>query len=162
MMLEVRYLSERTLGRELGVRLLHYLVEHGADEFTITVMALQDTLAPFADAFEDELAPFARPMAPRHMVTAASPSEAIRPVRLWALNEASLACLLTFLDDGLFHSPAGPDGWLEDPAIFRAGELVLGVASHEREAMLRLTPQEHREVAALGITSAQTADWLVY
>ena len=99
-MLEVRYLSERTLGRELGTRLLRYLLEHGADEFTITVMALQDTLAPFADAFEDELAPFARRIAPRRMVTAASPSETIHPVRLWALNERSLARLLTFLTAG--------------------------------------------------------------
>lgn len=161
-MLEVRYLSERTVGRELGTRLLRYLLEHGADEFTITVMALQDTLAPFADAFEDELAPFARRIAPRRMVTAASPSETIHPVRLWALNERSLARLLTFLDDGIFHMPAGPDGWLEDLAMFRRGELMLGVASHEREAMLRLMPQEHREVAALGIPSEQTAEWLVY
>lgn len=161
-MLEVRYVNASTLRREHTPRLLRYLLDRGADEFTITVMALQDTLAPFADAFEDELGPFERDMASRRMVTASMPGEVVRPVRIWELNEASLARLLTFLDDGLFHSPAGPDGWLEDLAVFRAGELVLGVASHESEGVLRLTPGEHREVTALGIPTEPTAESIEY
>lgn len=152
-MLEVRHLSERTLDREDGARLLRYLLERGADEFTITVKALQETLAPFADAFEDEMAPFELPIESRPMPTAQLSEMSPRSVRRWSFNEESVARLLTFLDEGIFHVPAGPDGWLEDLGVFRRGELVLGVLSHERQGVLRLTPEEQREVAALEIPS---------
>lgn len=155
---ELRYVSESALQGEHGARLLRYLLARGADEFTITVMALLDTPAPFVDAFEDELAPFVRDMAPRRTLTDSISAAYIRPVRLWSLNEESLDRLLSFRHEGLFHWPAGPDGWFEDLIVYRRGELVLGLDSHEREGMLRLTPQEHGEVAALGIPSRGTAE----
>ncbi|MEO7360596.1 MAG: hypothetical protein ABI120_09705, partial [Gemmatimonadaceae bacterium] len=62
-MLETRYVLENALDGAHSAELLRYLLAHGADEFSVTVMALQDTQAPFADAFEDELDPHARPMA---------------------------------------------------------------------------------------------------
>ena len=161
-MLEVRYVLEHGLRGERGPRLLRFLLTHGADEFSITVMALQDTPAPFVDAFEDELAPYERPLAPRRTLTASTPTDVVRPVRLWTFNDASLERLLTFVDESLLHSPAGPDGWFEDLTIYREGELVLGLVSHEREGVLRLTPAEHREVAALGIPSEATAEWIGY
>jgi len=157
-MLEVRYLFEHALRGDRGPRLLRYLMERGADEFSITVMALQDTPAPFADAFEDELGPYERPVASRRVLTGAESSDFTRPVRLWQFNEQSLGRLLSFVDSGVFQWPAGPDGWLEDLTVYRQGELVLGLVSHEREGVLRLTRQEHAEVAALDIPSALRAD----
>ena len=161
-MLEVRYVSDGGLRADRGPRLLRYLLAHGADEFSITVMALQDTAAPFADAFENELGPYERRAAPRRVVTDAESMELVRTVRLWTLDEASLARLLSFLDGGFFHSPAGPDGWLEDLTIYRRGELALGLVSHHREGVLRLTREEHAEVAALDIPSEATAEWTGY
>jgi hypothetical protein len=161
-MLEVRYVFEHSLRDERGPRLLRYLLDHGADEFSITVMALQDVQAPFADAFEDELGPHERAPAVRRTLTASTPTDFIRPVRLWAFNETTLERLLSFLHVGLFHWPAGPDGWLEDLTIYRGGELVLGLVSHEQEGVLRLTHQEHSEVAALDIPSEATAEWIGY
>lgn len=155
----VRYVFEHGLRGERGPRLLRYLLARGADEFTITVMALQDTPAPFVDAFEDELAPFERSAAERPVVAVTTSGDRTTRVRLWSFNEASLERLISFLDGGLFHWPAGPDGWLEDLAIYRRRELVLGLLSHEQEGVLRLTPEEHREVAALGIPSKETAGW---
>ncbi len=162
MMLEIRYIAEPELRGERGPRLLRYLLEHGADELTITVMALQDTPAPFADAFEDELAPFERATAPRRVVSASTSSERIRTVRLWSFTEQSLDRLLGFLDDGLFRSPAGPDGWFEDLAVYRKGELVLGIVSHEQEGVLRLSVREHAELAALGIRAELTGECVSY
>lgn len=161
-MLDVRYVSSHSLRGERGPLLLRYLLERGANEFSIIVMALQDTQAPFADAFEDELGPYERPAAPRRVLTGADSEHLTRTVRLWAFNEASLDRLLSFVDEGLFHSPAGPDGWLEDLTIYREGELVLGLVSHEREGVLRLTHEEHARVAALGIPSEPTAEWIAY
>lgn len=157
-MLEVRYVTEQGLRGERGPRLLRYLLEHGADEFSITVMALQDTPAPFADAFEDELGQYERPIDVRRTSIESTPDGVLRPVRLWAFNEASLERLLGFVDNGLFHWPAGPDGWFEDLTIYRDGELVLGLVSHEREGVLRLTRGEHQQLAALDIPSERTAE----
>jgi len=58
-------------------------------------------------------------------------------------------------DSGVFDSPAGPDRWREDLTIYRQGELVIGLVSHEQEGVLRLTPQEHGVVAGLDIRSAR-------
>lgn len=160
--LEVRYVFEHGLRGERGPRLLRYLLARGADEFSITVMALQDTLAPFADAFEDELGPFERPAARRRVIVGADGSDLRRVVRLWVFNDESLKRLLGFLDEGLFHWPAGPDGWLEDLTLYRRGELVLGLVSDEQEGVLRLTGQELVDVAGLDIPFESTAEWIRY
>jgi hypothetical protein len=159
-MLEVRYVFEHGLRGERGPRLLRYLLQRGADEFSITVAALQDTPAPFADAFEDELARYERAAARRRVISGADPQDLARSVRLWSFNEESLERLLSFVDRSLFHWPAGPDGWLEDLTVYRHGELVLGLVSHEREGVLRLTPRELAEVAALDIPFETTAEWI--
>jgi len=161
-MLQVRYVFEQSLRDERGPHLLRYLLAHGADEFSITVMALQDTQAPFADAFEDELGPYERAAASRRVLTAAAGSSVTRTVRLWTFNEASLTRLLSFIDIGIFHWPAGPDGWLEDLTIYRRGELALGLVSHEHEGVLRLTQNEHAAVAALDIPSEPAAESIIY
>lgn len=150
-MAEVRYIAERALDAARSSRLLHYLLDRGADEFTITVMALQDTQAPFADAFEDEMGPFERDIALREVVSGGMELGTVRPVRLWSLDHESLAHLLTFFDDGVFHSPAGPDGWLEDLAVYRAGALAFGIVSHDRQGVFRLVPDEYAAITALGI-----------
>ncbi|HEY9425555.1 MAG TPA: hypothetical protein VIR34_00260, partial [Gemmatimonadaceae bacterium] len=74
-MLEVRYVFEHGLRGERGPRLLRYLLQRGADEFSITVAALQDTPAPFADAFEDELARYERAAARRRVISGADPQD---------------------------------------------------------------------------------------
>ncbi|HVX41975.1 MAG TPA: hypothetical protein VHB25_20605 [Gemmatimonadaceae bacterium] len=125
-------------------------------------MALQDTQAPFADAFEDELGPFERPAARRRVITGADGQDRSRDVRLWSLDETSLEHLSSFMDSGIFHVPAGPDGWLEDLTIYRRGELVLGLVSHEQEGVLGLTDAELAEVAALDIPFERTAEWISY
>lgn len=159
---ELRYVVEHGLRGDRGPRLLRYLLAQGADEFAIVVMALQDTPAPFADAFEDELGPYERPAARRHVVTGAATHDLTRSVRLWTFNEASLTRLLTFLDEGLFRCPAGPDGWLEDLTLYRREELVLGLVSHEQEGVLRLARDELTDVAAMDIPFAPTAEWIGY
>jgi hypothetical protein len=161
-MLQVRYVFEHSLRDERGPRLLRYLLAQGADEFSITVMALQDTMAPFADAFEDELSPYERESAVRRVIAAESASDVMRVVRLWTFNEASITRLVSFIDTGLFYWPAGPDGWLEDLTIYRSGELVLGLVSHEHEGVLRLTQDEHDAVAALGVSSEVVGDSVGY
>jgi|GEM_PF-910823 len=148
-----RYVLERSLRGGRGETLLRWLLDHGADEFSITVMALQGVPAPVADAFEDAMGSFELARAPRRVPSSPASLDSTRVVRLWTLSEESLALLLGFFPLGLFHSAAGPDGWFEDLAIYRAGELLLGILSHEGEGVLCLTADEHAAVAALGIGS---------
>ncbi|HEV2641815.1 MAG TPA: hypothetical protein VGT98_03875 [Candidatus Elarobacter sp.] len=162
MTLEVRYVTEHDLRGERGPALLRWLLDHGASEFSIAVMAIQATPAPIADAFEDALGPFERAPAPRRIVMSPTSMESRRVVRLWTFSSESLERLLAFIDHGLFHSAVSPDGWLEDLTVYRAGELVLGLVTHAREGVLRLTAEEHAAVAALGIGSAPAPESIGY
>ena len=155
-----RYVAERDLRGALGTRLLRWLLDHDADEFSITVMALQDTQAPFADAFEDELGPFERPPALRRVPFTDGQRVVERRARLWTLDAESLQRLMSFRGENVFHCEPGPDGWLEDLVIYRRGEIVLALASDHREGVLRLTQDEHAGVATLGIASRSCGEWL--
>ena len=161
-MLDARYLSPAGVTPDAARRLLDWLLARGADEFTVAVMALGGEPARVADAFEDALAPYELPVAPRRVPSGAAGAAPTRDVRRWALTSDSLTELLAFLPGGLFDAQPGPRGWLEDLAIYRRGELLLGVVTHEREGVLRLTPAEHREVEALGVTSSPTGESIHY
>ena len=56
-MTETRALSADTLHARESRRLVAWALEHGGNEFTVEVMALQGIAAPLADAFEDALEP---------------------------------------------------------------------------------------------------------
>lgn len=159
----VRHIFPTSVPPRLVAPLLRRLVAAGADEFTVTVMAMGEAQAPNADAFEDALAPWALPPATRRMpVDADGAPERSREVRRWALSEASLAALLPFLPGGLFAWVASPAGWLEDLTVYRGGELVLGIVTHEQEGILRLGADEHAAVAALGVGCRDVGEWVGY
>lgn len=142
--------------------LLRWLLAAGADELTVTVMALQGEPAAVADAFEDALEPFALPLARRRVMVDADGAGSTREVRRWRLSAASLEALLPFVSRGLFHCAPGPAGWLEDLAFYRDGELMLGVLSHQQEGTLRLSAAEHDAVARLGVRSTASGEWVGY
>ena len=150
-MTDIRVLSADTLHAAESRRLLAWLLEQGADEFTIEVMAMQGTDAPVADAFEDALEPWALPIARRRVVYRWTGRDGTREVRLWRLTAESLARLEEFLDDGIFTSDVRERGWFEDLAIYRRGALLLGVISHEREGYIRLEGDEVSALRALGV-----------
>jgi hypothetical protein len=45
------------------------------------------------------------------------------------------------------------DAWFEDPVIYRDGQLMLGVLSHEAFAVLRLEDHELPQLATTGFPS---------
>jgi hypothetical protein len=47
-------------------------------------------------------------------------------------------------------------------AVWRRSELMLAVTSHENEGVLRLTHEEHREVAAAGFATRPEGKWVGY
>lgn len=150
-MTDIRVLSADTLHAPESRRLLRWLLEHGADEFTIEVMAMQGTDAAVADAFEDALSPWELAPARRRVVYRWTDRDGSREVRLWRLTAESLALLEGFLGDGLFTCDVGERGWFEDLAIYRRGALLLGVMTNEREGYIRLSGEEVAELRALGV-----------
>jgi len=52
------------------------------------------------------------------------------------------------------------EGWLEDPTLYRDGEIMLGIVSHEREGFLELTALEAVQLAALGIPTRDAGRWI--
>jgi hypothetical protein len=134
--------------------LLEWCVAHGADEFTVEVMALVDVPAVLADAFEDALEPWTRPAAVRAVLDdVAGPAFPAR-VRLWSLDPHTLALLRRFLPGGplrLAQGQPGEAGWLEHLVVYRGGELLFGALTHEGAGVLELEPAEREQVAALGL-----------
>jgi len=152
----VRRLDPESVPAAATGPLLRALVAMGADELTVAVRSLADEAAPVADAFEDALALFELPPARRRVLVDVEESDGTRTVRRWTLSEASVAALLPFLARGPLHHAPTPEGWLEDLVVYRGGEIVLGVVSHEREGVLRLGAAEHAAIAALGVRSHAT------
>jgi hypothetical protein len=134
--------------------LLDWCVAHGADEFTVDVIALAGVPAALADAFEDAMEPWARPAAVRAVLdTADGPAYPAR-VRLWTLAPDTVALLRRFLPGGPLRLGAGqPDaaGWLENLVVYRDGAPLFGALTHEGTGVLELEPAERERVAALGL-----------
>ena len=75
---------------------------------------------------------------------------------------ATAEALRPFFPAGLFTYPAGEwiTGCIENPTIYRAGQIMLAIVSHEREGVLELTSEEQRAVATLGIATRANAEWV--
>ncbi|MEO7102322.1 MAG: hypothetical protein ABI311_03215 [Gemmatimonadaceae bacterium] len=157
-----RHISPNGFPAHVTPRLLRWLIAAGVDQFTLTVMGIHGEIAVDADAFEDAIEPFVLGLERRRVLIDADGQGSTREVRLFTLNEASVDALLPYLAGGLFHNVASPDGWLEDFACYRSGELVLGVVTHLQEGTMRLTAAEHAEVAQMGISSSESDEWVGY
>lgn len=149
------FFTPALLGVKESWRLVHWCLEHGADEFTVRVLCAEDQ-GTRADAFEDANADRFIATDLRR-VAAAQEDEPARHVRLWRLDEDALQALRPFLPDGVFTHRVDPHGWLEDLMLFRDGQLLLGVVTHQREGLVRITPDELRELERIGFDFAPEA-----
>lgn len=150
-MIRTSYFTPESLSPDDGWRLLRWCAEHGAAELSVRVMCEVGGPAPIADRFEDTFAPALVGEGERRVLSS-SPGEHRRTIRLWRLDERTETLLRPFFPRGLFTNAVDPRGWLEDPLVYRNGELMLGVVTHEREGVLRATEDEMRELDALGFT----------
>lgn len=97
-------------------------------------MTIGGTAALFFGCFSEVMAPFSLAIASRHFVV--SP--------LWDLNSVLLAAPQDFLTEGIFTYEVGADGWLEDLTLYRQGEMMLEVVSHEGGGVLLVTSEERQ------------------
>lgn len=74
----------------------------------------------------------------------------IRSTHLWEINPVTVGALQQALPNGLLSYDPEGRGWFEDPILYREGNLLLGVLSHEAFAVLRLSVVESMRLSAAG------------
>ena len=145
------------LSLEQGWRLIAWCIERGGDEFSFRIMSLGDSLS-LHETLTTALTSFHRGMPKRENMTTLAGEDARRPTDTWRLSTESVGVLRQHIVDGLFAAPSySIAGWFEDFTIYRRGEVMLGVVSHEGAVVLHLTEQERRELLELKIESYETA-----
>ena len=125
----------------------------GASEFTIDFLSSNPSrAADRRQLFDEVVGPLALGQAKRERMSGRTADDLSRPTERWTLNETSISVLKEGLSEGFFqYDPQ--DGWFEDPILYRDGELMLGVLSHEAFAVMRLTDSESQELEAAGFPS---------
>ena len=130
----------------------------GADEFTVDLLSTKPSRAAGRwEQFEEIVRPLALGEAKRERMSGRTADDLFRATERWTLNETSVSALKEALTDGFFQfEPWQDDAWFEDPILYRDGELMLGVLSHEAFAVLRITVAESQELAAAGFPSHES------
>lgn len=150
-MLVKRYLTPSDFSTEETWRLVDWCMRQGADEFTIDCLGSDaDAMAKTWRRFRKMVEPFARGEKVRERMSGPTADELTRPTELWELCVGSLGALRHVLSAGLMQYEPREDGWFENPVLYRDGELILGVLSHEAFAVLRVSELEAGELASAG------------
>ena len=121
------FFTPALLGAAESWRLAHWCIGNGADELSVRVLCASGEGAR-ADDFEDVFE--SRQLASDlRRVPFAADDQPAGLVRLWRLDADTVPMLRQFMPDGLFTHRVDPRGWLEDPMLFRDGQLMLGVVA---------------------------------
>jgi hypothetical protein len=102
------------------------------------------------DAIEAPLLSFQRDSAIREHLSGSAAEDFRREARLWLCTSDSLAVLPGLFPLGPFAYPFGETAWCEDLILYRDGELMLGIISHEDAGLMRLTQLEVSQLSAAG------------
>jgi hypothetical protein len=156
---QTRYFSFDDLDPEQSWNLLKWCMEHGADEFTISALVTGAESARMQALFQ-ALAPFTLPAAPRRQLSAPSGGQFTRDVDRWRLEDASLSILQAALPMGFASREYDVDLWLEDLAVYRRGDFMMGVLSHEGGGVLRVTQPELQELRRNGFPDRDEVPWV--
>jgi hypothetical protein len=103
--------------------------------------------------FEKKVHAFARGKAIRERMSGVTADDLTRSTQIWELNAEAIDVLRDALPDGLLAYDPREHGCFEDPVIYRDGQLLLGVLSHEAFGILRVTDSEADALAAAGFPS---------
>jgi hypothetical protein len=135
-------------------RLVEWCREIGADEFTVDC-AGSDARAEATtwQPFEKVANPFSRGEGTRERMSGATADDLTRSTRLWELNPVTFGALREALPSGLLSYDPEGRGWFEDPILYREGDLLLGVLSHEAFGVLRLSVLEALRLSEAGFPS---------
>lgn len=149
-----RYLAPADYSAEESWRLVEWCREIGADEFTIDCVESDARAGEIVwQPFEKIANPFSRAEQTRERMSGATADDLTRRTQLWELNPTTVGALPLALPNGLLSYDPEGQAWFENPILYREGDLLLGVLSHEAFAVLRLSVLESVRFAAAGFPS---------
>ena len=155
------FLRADDIDAENSWKLLEWCTEHGGAEFFVRRMSLEGLAEPNIQRATDALAPFQLKPAIRQRTVVYENHLDSELTDLWSLSAESIRALRPLFSDGLFTSPSyDKGGWLEEPTVYRAGRVLLGVVSHEEEAFMDLSEPEVEELRVLGYRLRENGVWL--
>jgi hypothetical protein len=158
-----RHLFHADLGIAGGVRLLEWCRAQGANSFTFTVIGTPPQLESDAASIEAPFEPYRLPASRVHEIPDGQPgSYWTRVTALWELNETTQAELLRNFPAGFLTYRPSDSSWCEDPCVFRDGELMLGIISHESEGVLRIRGTEQLLLDQLELPYRLKGEWVGY
>jgi hypothetical protein len=143
--------------------LLDWCIANGADAFSVGVIECLPRTGRFGADLVEKLARFAIPAHNVRQIPDGEPGAYWAKVaQVWRLTTESGEVLWSALDARLLsYFPAG-DAWCENPVLFRRGEIMLGIISHEHEGVLRVKPHEVSLLEAAGIAYRTEGKWVDY
>lgn len=159
-MLLERYLASADHPPAEMWRLVEWCLAHGATEFTVE--CLGDADAPVWVPFEGAVHPYALREQVRRRMSGRTANDLTRLTELWALNSVTIDALREAFPHGVLEYYPSDEGWFEDLALYRDGELMFGAITHERAAVLRITDLEYAEFAASGFQSHDELPYIGY
>jgi hypothetical protein len=144
-----RYLAPADFTAEESWRLVEWCREIGADEFTVDCAGSDARAEAMTwQPFEKTVKPFSRGEETRERMSGATADDLTRRTRLWEMNPVTIGALQKAMPNGLLSYDPEGRGWFEDPILYREGNLLLGVLSHEAFAVLRLSVAESVRLSA--------------
>ena len=153
------YLLADDFSETQALALFGWCRARGADTFTVNVVGTPPAVERYGDLLDMRLRPYAVPTSKIPPVPAGQPgADWTRPCRLWSLTFESAGILLSELKGDLLGYFGG-EAWLEDPALYRGPDLMLGVVSHESEGVLRIRPDELPLLDQADIPYRRKRDW---
>jgi hypothetical protein len=149
-----RFLAPSDFSAADSWRLVDWCRTIGADEFTIDCVAANDVLWPKRwESFEKLIHRFFRGDETRERMSGRTADELTRSTKIWELNDATAAALAYALPAGLLGYDPSDESSFENPIIYRRGQLLLGVLSHEAFGVLRLSNEEADQLRDAGFSS---------
>lgn len=159
--LQVLHIFQRDYPLDRAWGLVEWCYRHGAEEFTLYGIVCDGASDALLRPFDQAAAAHKRQPANRRRLSWGQGDEPVALTELWSLSAATLAALRLAFPYGPFdYRPA--DAWFEDLALYRGGELMLGLISHEHEGILRVTEREQAELATTGFPVGRRGAWVGY
>lgn len=149
-----RYLAPSDFSAAETWRLLEWCLRLGADEFTIDCLETDGLVGDKVwHTFEKLVRSSFRGEDTRERMSGRTADDLTRLTPLWHLNETTIDALQRAMPEGLFSYAPAEHGSFEDPVLYRDGQLLLGVLSHEAFAVLRVSEAESAQLSAAGFRS---------
>ena len=161
MPLLTRFFSFDDVEAEQAWELLAWCRRQGASEFTVTAL-VSPTESERMKRFFAKLDVHSSARGIRRTLSAPAGQPLTREVDLWQLTDQTVALVRGAFSNSFASREYDVDLWLEDFAVYRDGDFMMGVLSHENGGVLRVSELELGELRRLGFPDRESVPYVGY